>query len=205
MMSFCLFSLLVLFVSTGAQFIPPIVSGEEFQWLYFQFHSDSYCSSFIDYVHGVRVNECQRDPMFYAFWTNSSDFNTDVGSYRVKVEETVMATDDDISVVDGPITLGLLPVYGAGVEKTWTVSMVHYQTSDCTGEAEFEIGENAVIDGWQTTDECFHITNIRSSLRRYGRSVVLDVAEGSKTPQIIRFQQQNTAGHPSARNHLSKT
>jgi hypothetical protein len=54
------------------------------QWVYFQFHSDTECLSLIEYVHGVKVDECQSDKKFLNFW-NSSDQVTI--SYKVKVLE----------------------------------------------------------------------------------------------------------------------
>jgi hypothetical protein len=197
-----IFSLLLIFIVLPTQFL----ANEQYQWLYFQFHSDRHCESIIDYVHGVRVNECQRDPTFYLFWTNSSEFSTvSLGSYRVMINQTTDNDKNDDESVNSSVLLGVPPIFGGVTsEKTWTMSVERYQTNDCSGEAEIELQEGTIVDEWDTTDQCYQIADAQISLRRYGRSVVLHVAEGTKTPQIIGNQQQNTVSKPSLRNHFSK-
>jgi hypothetical protein len=128
------------------------------QWMYFQFHGDTSCTSYIDYVHGVRVNECHTDSTFLKLWKNVND--AIVSSYRMRVKER-----DDVN---------------GELQHMW---METYMTADCSDKGMVDVGLGG--KGWNATDTCHDIVDALTPLGRFGHSVVLHVVEDTKTPEVM--------------------
>ncbi len=117
-----------------------------YQWIYFEFRSDPTCdSSLLDFTHGVRVGECQRDAIFLTLWsrlTRSIQRNNDtvlvsddeVNSYRVMARASPFAVADNATSSndnDGPRPLpeSLSMDITSAVGEVW---IEKFSTVDCT-------------------------------------------------------------------------
>ncbi len=138
--------------------LPPAMERRSYQWAFFQFHSDEMCTSFIDYVHGVRLGECQSDKRFLLFWNNVS---------------TPFAASSSVSY----------RLFGNNSDSASTfmsiVWMETYESDDCSGTMTQSMA-------W-ITDIC-EKTLPDTVFGRYGRTVMLKVIEDYQSPQIIRSQ-----------------
>jgi hypothetical protein len=166
---------------------------EAHEWIYFQFHSlnegddAADCTTLIDYVHGIRLNECQDDLEFLAMW-NSSDETT--GAYLARYTSTMEQEGQEAKQEPG---LGLV----------WLEKFV--SLTDCKQNLQnVEIATEIEIDMRWELNNCT-IDDGEGHMGIFGtmRSVRLQYVKNTTTPSVIAHQPGFAIDtlYLSARNH----